>query len=84
MDDKTEKELVAMLNQARNAGFDFSSVEGQNKYRRALETAGWINTAKEVGGSMFFKAVLVVGIGWLLAVFGDGIVVSLKKVLGLK
>jgi len=76
-----DKELHAMLRQVRNAGFDMSTVDGQNKYRKSLETAYWIAQGKETGGGIVFKIFIAGVIGWLFVVLGEGTIVHIKKVL---
>lgn len=37
LDPATINRLIAFMRQAQNAGFDFDTVDGQNRYRRTLE-----------------------------------------------
>lgn len=37
LDESTQRLVMILLRQSQNAGFDLSTVEGQNHYRRTLE-----------------------------------------------
>lgn len=80
---QTDKRVAAMVEQAMNAGFDLDTVDGRNKYRKAIETAYWVARGKEVGGSILFKLVVAGLIGWVLVVLGDGLIAQSKKALGI-